>query len=741
MGLDVKLCCRLCLADSASENATQIDVQQQREVGELVEELYALNVGVSDRGSRFVCVPCYRNAANLKKYLDQHRTKAKLVSVNQSILVAQVEAYLEKQLDETEDDLRSEPRTGYRPPSSTPAEMLLTLEDCMRCTSFRETLQNPYELGHLRLSGPIYQEDTDSFAEFWHPNLLYCTVCKHTFEDAETFDDHKPTCKYRCVYCKRKYALPESAKQHVCPAGDKYKRSKRLRMLSITDEPRAKRAKTVDRDSQSVPRAEAVEATPVVSTSANSSTFEDNHDNDSLKLVPMPTLLPAPAEAPHIEGEASLDAELSNLLERWYGHTEDIEELNHLNLEAVEEVADENGSITNADLHGRIIDMTYQQNATPRRPAISVKPMSQLIGTSAPPPLAVFSSAIQTPSDVIEIDDDDDVVVQNSTAVPQSASSVTRPDGQALSQTDILNIVKHFRGIDENESYLIKAKINGAQKLICISKRKGEGNSQSRNASSIVNNNSALQSGSRKPTLITPASRQQQLATHSTPSSHMKTKIVSDKNGTSDSGVPQIKIAHVQSLGQNTQMLQNQTGPRRIHNGKQTVFTPQSTVNHQKTTVQNIASPSPASMKRLPTFQQSTANNATTQPRRIIVGSNSIKLLNASDKTKIIDPLLQQTTGVVSNSSTTTTTTSTQQRIVVQRKQVQTIIHSSVRRTTGSSTQVSNASSNELLRTHLLQQPRIVYPGANRAPQNGNNAATDSSRKFQLNNTTITRID
>lgn len=49
----------------------------------------------SDRGSKFICMPCYRNAAGLKKYLDSHKTTTSLVSTNQKILESQAEGFLE----------------------------------------------------------------------------------------------------------------------------------------------------------------------------------------------------------------------------------------------------------------------------------------------------------------------------------------------------------------------------------------------------------------------------------------------------------------------------------------------------------------------------------------------------------------------------------------------------------------------------------------------------------------------
>ncbi|XP_058840642.1 uncharacterized protein LOC131696115 [Topomyia yanbarensis] len=96
MGLDVKTCCRLCLKDAASEQATHIDLQQQQEVGELVKNLYGFSIKYSDRGSNLVCVPCYKDATKLKKHIDVHRAKTNLVSLNQAILNSQAVAFPEE---------------------------------------------------------------------------------------------------------------------------------------------------------------------------------------------------------------------------------------------------------------------------------------------------------------------------------------------------------------------------------------------------------------------------------------------------------------------------------------------------------------------------------------------------------------------------------------------------------------------------------------------------------------------
>ncbi|XP_058832188.1 uncharacterized protein LOC131690437 [Topomyia yanbarensis] len=654
--------------------------------------------------------------------------------------------------------------------------MLMVVEDCMRSKRFRDLLQDPFELAHMRVSGPIYQEDTDSFLDIWHPVQMFCTKCCTPFDDPLAMDAHEK-CRFKCLYCKRTYAFRESYLVHTCPKRDRYRNAQKRKYVDVILGPPAKRAKVVE-DPQ---LAAVVEREKPKEKPALQAIAVPSPEKNSVQVIALPDLLPAPAVVPHIEGEANLDAELSNLLERWYGQNEDIDELSHTNLGAIQ-ITNDNGVITNSEFYGRVIDTAFTTTSEVQRPAISVKPMSQLIDATAEP----ISSIMQLPStsdppvEIIEIDDDDEVEAGQAGALTASCPQLNKPDQPALSESDILNIVKHFRGIDENESYLIKAKINGAQKLICISKRKGEGNGQPTNTATIVNNNSALQSVSRRPeqrpVVIAPTIRPQPTmvspsapAAPSAPAkSTLVVKNVADINGmqnpvqTPNTTVPQLKIAHVQSLVQQPQATQSNQQLHRMSNGKQVAV--KQSVNRQTASGGNpkivtIPKRVPASIRSAASNQQSTSSGG--DPRRIIVGSNSLKLLNTAKPLKPNTPKSLMTGAIASSSSTTT---STQQRIIVQRKQVQTIIQSSVSRTSsGAVSSVQSvadsdaAATNSLLRSQLLQRPARIYPGSAGAASHGDGmtvaqpkivatggkvmAVSPSGRHFQLNSTTITRLN
>ncbi|XP_058458941.1 uncharacterized protein LOC131435267 [Malaya genurostris] len=766
MGFNVKVCCRLCQKDAANDTATHIDLRQRQEVGELIVDLFGVDIKRSERGSNFICVTCYKDVTNLKKHIDVHRAKSKLVSLNQAILNSQLEAFPEEDEHELEDnETRFETTDGYRPPASTPVDMLLLVEDCMRSKRFRDALQDPFEVKSLMLvSGPIYQEDTDSFLNMWHPIQFFCTKCCLMFDDSATIDAHHGKCRYKCLYCKRTYTFLESHTNHVCPKRDRLTKAKKRKYVDVTMEPPAKRAKVTEE--------------PNVSNNEplHSTTPSKSPEKNGIQVLTLPDLLPAPVVVPHIEGEANLDAELSNLLERWYGQNEDIEELNHTNLGAIQ-ISNENGVITNSEFYGRVIDTTYRNTTTIQRPAISVKPISQLIDSSTEKTTASTQSSSDPSMEVIEIDDDDDVAVGQAIVPTVSAPLLNRPDQPALSESDILNIVKHFRGIDENESYLIKAKINGAQKLICISKRKGEGSgTQTPNTATVVNNNSALQSISRRPEQrpMVVAPRPQSKAVNSTvpqisstaakPS--LSVKNVSDINGVQNSiqapraaSIPQLKIAHVQSLVEQPQASQGTQQVHRLPNGKQ-VMTVTQPINRQTPTGGNpkivtIPKRTPMPVRSGSNNQQSTSGG---DSRRIVVGSNSLKLLNTSK------PSTPNATKSIVTSNNLSNSTTSQQRFIVQRKQVQTIIQSSVSRTsTGavssiqSVTDSNNGPANSLLRSQLLQRPPRIYPGsAGPAPHSDGvsvaqpkivatggkvMSVSPSGRQFQLNSTTITRLN
>lgn len=737
-GPDVTGCCRLCLGDATSATAVRIDLEQDQTVAELIYELYKVNIKSSDRGSKFICMPCYRNATGFKKYLDSHTTKESLVSTNQKILEAQVDGFLE---DSDDDTVYCESRTGYRPPISSPVDMLLNLKDCMQSKRFREALNDQHELGYILLSGPI-RVGTGTVSDAWHPTQLFCTKCRRKFEDQDRFDDHIISCRFKCLFCGRLYTHEETLRLHSCPKRDKHKKSKRRKLKPV------------------IP---AAKVTPPIAAEQKTVEVENTEPAKVIeKVLPVPTSLPAPCKAPRIEGEASLDAELTNLLERWYGQGEEIEELSHLSVGAIDAPQD-NGTFTNSELYSRIIEGSFQNNAVVAKPAISVKPISQLVETpveqTLPSTVPEMASTYNPPVDVIEIDDDDDVA-------PSTSAPVADKPEQALSEKDILSIVKHFRGIDENESYLVKAKINGAQKLICISKRKNDGGMQSSVVSTASSSNSALQAGSRSiphnQIVISPTVKQLPIVQRAKPPVQpaatkptLTVKNVSDINGgsippvaTSSRG-PQLKISHVQSLVSDPALTQSSgpTNQPRILNGIPQRTTPSTVL----TATRKVPSAAFTVRSAVPKLSPSMVNKPA--PQRIIVGSNALKFAGGrgTTATRYI-PIAPKT-----HIGPTPPRNSAQQRIIVQRKQVQTIIQSSTVTRTSSegSVQSSTSSScttdfnNSLLRTQLLQQPPKIYPSATGAPQNGNRSAgskaldglTGATKQFMVNNTTIKRLN
>ncbi|XP_065080960.1 uncharacterized protein LOC135703612 [Ochlerotatus camptorhynchus] len=736
-GLDVTGCCRLCLKDASSATAVRIDLQQEQIVADLIYELYAVNIKSSDRGSKFICMPCYRNASGLKKYLDSHKTKTSLVSTNQKILESQADGFLE---DSDDDVVYCESRTGYRPPISSPVDMLLNLKDCMRSKRFREALNDQHELGYVLLSGPIYQKATETVLDEWHPIQLYCQKCRRKFEDQIKFDDHTISCKFKCIFCSRNYTHEESLRLHSCPKRDKHIKSKKRKFK---------------------PTLPATKITPPTAEEQKTAAVESTEQGkDNATVLPIPGSLPAPSEAPRIEGEASLDAELTNLLERWYGQGEEIEELSHLSVGEIDAPQD-NGTFINSELYSRIIESRLLNNSSGSKPAISVKPMSQLVETPVeqmlPSTVPEMASTYNPPVDVIEIDDDDDVVPSTSAPVADKAE-------QALSEKDILSIVKHFRGIDENESYLVKAKINGTQKLICISKRKNDGGIQSSIVNTGSNSNSALQTGSRKlpqkQIVITPTAKLPSIVHRANtvvqPASTKPTLIVknvSDINGapipsvaTSSRG-PQLKISHVQSLVSDPGLTQNSrlTNQQRILNGLPQRIAP----GTPATATRKVPTASFTVRSAVPKQSAGVVNKPA--PQRIIVGSNSLKFTGGSGSSRFL-PIAPKP-----NVGPSPPRTSAQQRIIVQRKQVQTIIQSStVTRTSSEGSIQSTTSSscttdinNSLLRSQLLQQPQKIYPTASGAAQNGNRSAASkaldglsgTTKQFMVNNTTIKRLN
>lgn len=793
MGLDVNSCCRLCLANAGTANATHIDLAEYQEVSEMVQELYGLKINSSGRGSKLLCMVCYKKTIDLKKHLTGYQTKTKLVSLNQAILKAQVSAFPEP---ESDDDAPIQ--EGYCAPASSKQQLFLLVEDCMRSTRFQDRLTDRYDLLYLRVSGPVYQSSTNDHVDMWFPDEFRCDRCLTEFVTRDDLKAHlETTCKFKCNYCRRLYSFEESLQNHVCQKRDRSVKEKRKRLQNFAMKTVGKRFRidTVDQGEEGKEKEEELaEKTVETSVEKNAEKTVDKPaaEKNDLKLVPI---------LPRNEGEANLDVELSSLLERWYGgQNEELEELTNLDLEAIESAS--NGVIA-----------VTQNDTAPPKPAISVKPMSQLIGSPLQQSLLNSVPAIDSRpyNDVIEIEDETEqrAVIPVAAAAPpqqQQQQVANKSDQQSLSESDILNIVKHFRGIDENESYLIKAKINGASKLICISKRKGETGSVP--SATIVNNNNTGQanggsstsngssSSSSKPaqTAVPTAVRRPtsppplvSTATNSTMNknppprrptmkyvpprgtSYMKhttgsingpkmaanippvaaapmPQMVKKSTPSQVAPMPQLKIAHVESLVAPNTMPPHQQQPR-VLNGQmlnpgmqQYNRTPAAPVANTAKSPNTI---SPGNIAPKPA------------PRRIIVGSNSIKMLN-NPRTILPKPVAQPM--VRSPPKPIVTTTSTQQRIVVQRKQIKTVVQSTVRRNSiQTAVPVPGGSSNSLLRTQLLQpqQPPRIYPGPSGATAGGQNVNTSvatsadqllsslnsSNRQFKLNNTTFKRLD
>uniref|UniRef100_A0A1Q3EWY4 Uncharacterized protein n=1 Tax=Culex tarsalis TaxID=7177 RepID=A0A1Q3EWY4_CULTA len=642
----------------------------------------------------------------------------------------------------------------------------------MRSPLFQERLTDRYDLLYLRVSGPVYQSSSNDHVDMWFPDDLRCDRCWTPFESREELSLHlQSPCKYKCIFCRRTYCSEESLLNHVCPKGEKSAKEKRKRMHSYVMKTIGKRCRV---DVDQVDEGKESESSPA--------------EKNDLKLVPV---------MPRSDGEANLDVELTSLLERWYGgQNEELEELTNLDLEAIEPA-------------GNGLSAAMSNETSPPKPAISVKPISQLIGSPPQQPLLNPVAALDTRpyNDVIEIEDEADSIsralVPTTVAGQQQVGS--KPEQQSLSESDILNIVKHFRGIDENESYLIKAKINGASKLICISKRKGEAGTVP--SATIVNNSSSGQanggssssgsSSTSKPaqTAMPQAVRRPIISTSPPPLVSTVTNTTLNRNPTltkkptikyvprrahmkhttgSINGpkvglnipstvaapmppttkvstppqaapMPQLKIAHVESLVAPS-AISHQQQPR-VLNGPMLNPGMQQYNRSTASTVKNTNSISPG-------------NSGVAQkqaPRRIIVGSNSIKMLN---NPRTIVPKPQPQPMARSPPKPIVTTTSTQQRIVVQRKQIKTVVQSTVRRTSsgGSITQSvappsGGPGGNSLLRSQLLQpqQPPRIYPGPSGA--GGMNAGvatsadqllsslTSSNRQFKLNNTTFKRLE
>ncbi|XP_039432834.1 uncharacterized protein LOC120415377 isoform X3 [Culex pipiens pallens] len=754
MGLDVNSCCRLCLASASSPNATHIDLAQQQEVAEMVQELFGLKINSSGRGSKLLCLVCYKKTTDLKKHLTGFNTKARLVSLNQTILQAQVSAFPEP---ESDDEVPPQPE-GYNAPNSAKQQLFLLVEDCMRSPLFQDRLTDRYDLLYLRVSGPVYQTSTKDFVEMWFPEELRCDRCFTPFESREELKLHlEGTCKYKCIFCRRTYCGAESFGNHVCPKRDKTAKENRKRLNSYAMKTIGKRSRLDVDQAADEGKENGKEVAP------------SGAEKNDLQLVPV---------VPRSEGEANLDVELTSLLERWYGgQNEELEELTNLDLEAIEPAA------------------TIPNETSPPKPAISVKPISQLIGSPSQPSLLKPVAAIDSRpyNDVIEIEDEADLsrAVVPATAAGQQQQSGGKPEQQqSLSESDILNIVKHFRGIDENESYLIKAKINGASKLICISKRKGQANGGSSGSGSSGINSKPAQAtvplpvrrpvvSSSPPPLVstvtnTPVNRIPPLAKKPTikyvprrGTSYMKHTTGSINGPKMPASIPpavaapvpkvatppqaapmpQLKIAHVESLVSPTAIAQQQqprvlNGPM-LNPGMQQYN--RSTANAANT-VKTSNAISPGNSGIAP--KQA--------PRRIIVGSNTIKMLHTP---RTIVPKPPQPM-VRSPPKPVVTTTSTQQRIVVQRKQIKTVVQSTVRRTSSGGTVAQGVAQsgggvagNSMLRTQLLQpqQPPRIYPGPGGA--GGSNASVptsadqllsslnSSNRQFKFNNTTFKRLE
>ena len=62
----------------------------------VIDRDFVSQIKDSHRGSSYICVPCYRNVAKVKTHLDRHKTTRTLAAMNQSIMEAQDDAFMEE---------------------------------------------------------------------------------------------------------------------------------------------------------------------------------------------------------------------------------------------------------------------------------------------------------------------------------------------------------------------------------------------------------------------------------------------------------------------------------------------------------------------------------------------------------------------------------------------------------------------------------------------------------------------
>ncbi|XP_055593645.1 uncharacterized protein LOC129744912 [Uranotaenia lowii] len=756
MELNVSNCCRLCLKDASSDRTAPIDLILRPDVGGLINELYGLNIKKTERGSKYICWTCYKDGIKLQKQLQICESKKKLIALNQQILQSQEAAFP----DLEEDDSFSELPTRYRPPTATPAKVQLQLDDCMRSAHFRELLLNPFELGHIRVSGPIYQDAINSYIDMWYPVQSFCSRCRQSFWDPTHFEEHLVSCKHKCLFCRRAYSAYESWKSHTCSRRDHYRKTRKARRLKAVKEAiPIKRIKLGDLK-------QALTTKPVNTAKAPPPKAA------SSKI----TTVPANPSATRIESVASMDKELSNLVERWYGQDQDLDDLEYQEpVVRKPQQPKPSNTFTNSQLCNKVIENAFNPNGPSRRPAISVKPMSQLLGPNSipatPPPPLVAINAFQNEegvqlaslNDVIEIDDDEPPAPVPSTSTAPPPTQATEQQ-KALSENDIMNIVKHFRGIDENESYLVKAKINGSQKLICISKRKGEGSgtlaNPNTNAIKTAKLPTNLPAMTVKPNLNVPTARPAPMVSGALAATSKPATVVSGiQNKTAfknpsipQTSMPQLKITHVQSLGQAGGTSAGQA------NGKSSPALNRPSISGQQAPRRMLK---PVATQ-VPPLAVAAGSSSTVPkgPRNIIVGSNSLNMLNMP-KAPNTNP---RPPGGPSVSQSATGTI--QRRFIVQRKPAQTVTQSLLNRSPNNITVATSSGSerNSLLRNQLTQLPPKQYPiqqqqqprqqmhpvisavssrGGTVPLQNGIiNALNDTTlNNFQLNNTIIRRVE
>lgn len=215
--------------------------------------------------------------------------------------------------------------------------------------------------------------------------------------------------------------------------------------------------------------------------------------------------------------------------------------------------------------------------------------------------------------------------------------------------------------------------------------------------------------------------------------------------------MPQLKIAHVESLVAPNTMPPHQQQPR-VLNGQM--------LNPGMQQFNRTSAAPAANTAKSPNNVSPGTIAPKPVPRRIIVGSNSIKMLN---NPRTVHPKPPAQPMVRSPPKPMVTTTSTQQRIVVKRKEVKTVVQSTVRRNSIQMAAPSAGRSpnpigeNSMLRKQLLQppQPPRIYPGPSGGAAAGQNANTgvatsadqllsslnSSNRQFKINNTTFKRLD